>query len=111
MTQHAQQLEEQINALTSQTDTASQPWSSDLVTILGLGVLVFCVVVLALGTVLLWKKEADGLIVLKLFGLTLIVSLSVFLMIVGYGQSQLTPVVGLFGAIAGYLLGKEKEKA
>jgi hypothetical protein len=110
MSETAQALEKQLAELESQSGAASQPWDAHLVTILALGLLVFSIVVLVIGAVLLWRKDADGLTILKLFGLTLIVSLSAFLMIVGYGQNQLTPVVGLFGAIAGYLLGKEKDK-
>lgn len=32
--------------------------------------------------------------------------LSPLLLVVGYNNEQSTPIVGLFGAIAGYLLGK-----
>jgi hypothetical protein len=28
-------------------------------------------------------------------------------MVVGYSNEQLTPIIGLFGAVAGYLLGKD----
>jgi hypothetical protein len=42
-----------------------------------------------------------------MFGLTMILCLSAFLMVTGYGQAKLTPIIGLFGAIAGYLLGKD----
>ncbi|MEP7311820.1 MAG: hypothetical protein ABI859_04515 [Pseudomonadota bacterium] len=44
---------------------------------------------------------------LRVFGVVIIVSLSALLLIVGFSNDQLTPIVGLFGAIAGYLLGKD----
>ena len=35
--------------------------------------------------------------------------MSSILLVTGYNKDQLTPIVGLFGAISGYLLGKESE--
>lgn len=35
--------------------------------------------------------------------------MSSLLLVVGYSNDQLTPIVGLFGAIAGYLLGKDSQ--
>lgn len=82
-------------------------WDAELVRFLGTSILAFTVVVLGIAAYLLRAKVHDGFVVLRLFGLVLIVSMSAFLMIVGYGSDQLTPVIGLFGAIVGYLLGKE----
>jgi len=42
----------------------------------------------------------------KLTALTIIISASLFLMTAGYNENQLTPVIGLFGTIAGYILGQ-----
>jgi len=39
----------------------------------------------------------------------IIVGLSALLLVAGFSNDQLTPIVGLFGAIAGYLLGKESK--
>lgn len=85
----------------------SQPWSPELVTELSSGVLIFTSLALVLSSILLWRSKANGLQVLRIFGVLCIVGLSAFLLIVAYDQDQLTPIVGLFGAIAGYLLGKE----
>jgi glucose dehydrogenase len=65
----------------------------------------FTGLVLLLATALLWKRNVTAVQIVRLFMLVLIVSLSSFLVVVGYDQSQLTPVIGLFGAICGYLLG------
>jgi hypothetical protein len=62
---------------------------------------------LVLGTFLLWKRSGGGQDVLRLYGVIIIVGLSTLLLVVGFSNDQLTPIVGLFGAIAGYLLGKD----
>lgn len=105
------------SGLSDSTDSAStaapgenaekQPWSPELVRYLSASILGCCVIVLSIGAFLLRDKAIDAFTVVKFFGVTLIVCMSALLMIVGYGQEQLTPVIGLFGAIAGYLLGKD----
>lgn len=91
-------------------EATKQPWSPELVGYLGGGLLLFCLLVLAIAAYVMKGKDVDASVMMKWFGLTLILCLSAFLMIVGYGEAQLTPVVGLFGAIAGYLLGKDKKE-
>ena len=44
--------------------------------------------------------------VLKTFGIPLIIVASVYVVITGVEVSQLTPIIGLLGTIAGYLLGQ-----
>jgi hypothetical protein len=48
---------------------------------------------------------------LRVLGILTIIILSVVVVIIGYSQAQLTPIIGLFGAIAGYLLGKENNSS
>jgi hypothetical protein len=69
------------------TAELEQPWSPSLVTNLAWLILGFTLIVVCLATFLLRKNDANGQMTLKVFGLTLIIS--------------------MFGAIAGYLLGKE----
>jgi hypothetical protein len=38
--------------------------------------------------------------------ITLIITLSVGTLVMGYDEKQIAPVLGLFGSIAGYLLGR-----
>jgi hypothetical protein len=85
----------------------SQPSSAGLVQCLGGSILLFCLLVLVIAAWLLRGKNVDSQIIMKMFGLILILCLSVFLMVTGYGQAQLTPIVGLFGTVAGYLLAKD----
>ncbi len=44
--------------------------------------------------------------VLKVFGTVLVVVASVFLVVAGYSEKQIAPVIGLLGTIVGYILGK-----
>ena len=50
------------------------------------------------------KKSAEA--ILRTFGVTLIITAAVFLVVAGYTEAQIAPVIGLLGAIAGYLLGR-----
>ena len=83
-----------------------QPWSPALIQTMGFGFLGFALVVLFLMTWLM-RHTRSHVAVLRAFGLLLIISAAVFLVVVGYGEEQLAPVLGLLGTIAGYLLGKE----
>lgn len=47
----------------------------------------------------------------KLFGTILIIVAAVFLIVAGYTETQIVPVIGLLGTIAGYMLGKEHSKS
>lgn len=104
-------LDEAQRAFDSAPNTVSalptQPWSRELVVSLALGVLIFTCIVLLMSTVLLWRQRATPMHVLRLFGIVTIIGVSALLLVVGYSNEQLTPIIGLFGAIAGYLLGKE----
>lgn len=41
----------------------------------------------------------------KIFGITLILISSIFLVVAGYSQEQITPVIGLLGTLAGFVFG------
>lgn len=84
-----------------------QAWSPSLVQFLAIAVLLFTFGALLLGTLLLWRSKAPASHVLRIFGVISIIGISALLLVVGYSNDQLTPIVGLFGAIAGYLLGKD----
>ena len=86
-----------------------QPWSPELVQFLTIGVLGFSCITLIMATVLLWRSGAPPHQVLRVFGVITILGFSALLLVVGYNNEQLTPIVGLFGAIAGYLLGKDSK--
>lgn len=89
--------------------TWDQPWSPELVQFLSISVLGFAGIALFLATVLLLRSGAPPYQVIRVFGVITILGFSALLLVVGYNNEQLTPIVGLFGAIAGYLLGKDSK--
>ena len=74
-----------------------------MLTILFLG---FGVLVLIMACVLLIKFSNDCNIAFKYFIIVLLILGMLVLIPVGYSNDQISPAVGLFGTIAGYLLGK-----
>lgn len=82
-------------------------WSPELIRFLSTSILAFTLATLILATILLWRSQAPALQVLRTLGIITIIGISSLLLLVGYSNDQLTPIVGLFGAISGYLLGKD----
>lgn len=56
------------------------------------------------GQLLMRDRRADD--VLKTLGVILIIFATLFLVVAGYNDQQIAPVIGLYGTIAGYLLGR-----
>jgi hypothetical protein len=83
-------------------------WTPELVCKLSLGIGAFAILSFALVAFLIWqKKNAEQL--LRTFGILVIIFAAVFLVVAGYSDTQITPVIGLLGTIAGYLLGRRIE--
>ncbi len=111
---------EEINQQLQQTDTAikslvSHPtppaavsswWTVTNSMTISAVVLVFGLLVILLATYLI-KNGKNAEAVLRIYGTILIVVASVFLVVAGYTDTQIAPVMGLLGTIVGYLLGKE----
>lgn len=72
-------------------------------TVIGFGVLV----IIAFAFVLKSKAASPDL-ALRCFIITMIVIGTMFLICAGYSNDQIAPAIGLFGTIAGYLLGKSE---
>ena len=69
--------------------------------------LAFGVIVCSITALLLRKEQnLDSEKVLRLIGVPVIVICAVYILILGYNKEQITPVIGLFGTLAGYLLGR-----
>ncbi|MEK6259806.1 MAG: hypothetical protein AABP62_14400 [Planctomycetota bacterium] len=89
-----------------ETPNGDRSWTSIEVLLCG-GMLLFTLIVLALEMIIIvkapepWSPQS----VLRVFGLTMILALSVLLIAAGYSKDQTSPVMGLLGVIAGYLLG------
>ncbi len=110
-----EQLEEEINSQLSLLEDHSQAiepiapfvtssayadsfWLSCIVLAFGL----FISVLMAY----LVKSGKDPETLLRSFGTILIIIVAVFLIVAGYSEKQIAPVIGLLGTVAGYILGK-----
>jgi len=81
-------------------------WSAtDAMTISSV-VLLFGVLVIILAYFAIQKGQPPEAI-LRMFGTIVIIVSAVFLVVAGYNDKQIAPVMGLLGTIVGYLLGKE----
>lgn len=87
-----------------------QPWSPELVITLTISIFSLAALILIMATFTMINRKLSGAYALKLYTIVIIISFSSFLCITGYDSNQLSSVFGLFGAIAGYLLGKEDNK-
>lgn len=83
-------------------------WTPELVCKLSLGIGIFAILSFAFVTMLIWQRRSAEQI-LRTFGILVIIFAAVFLVIAGYSDTQITPVIGLLGTIAGYLLGRRIE--
>lgn len=90
-----------------QTDSqAATWWTTTSAMTMSATVLLFGFLTLCLAAYVIRRGHAWEA-VLKIFGMVLIIVLTVFLIVAGYDDKQIAPAVGLLGTIAGYLLGKE----
>jgi hypothetical protein len=95
--------------LTSKLE-CEQPWTPELVVEIGGGLLIFSMFTLGLMASLIYTgkvkpPEGDGQWLVRLIVVPLCVLSAVFLVVFGFSDQQISPVVGLLGAIIGYLLG------
>jgi hypothetical protein len=102
----ADAVKEAQQALTESSGAGAEAlWSEHFVFSLSIGLFLFAIIIFACATYLL-HKGTKAWTLLRLFGVLSIIFLTVFVLIVGYSDRQLLPVIGLFGSIVGYLLGK-----
>ncbi len=103
-------LDEVISDISN--ERAVQVYSSEEVLLLSFGIGLYSIIVVGAITYLLKIGHSpDG--VVKSIGTMVIISAALLLLVVGYDDSQIAPVIGLLGTIAGYILGKDfgKDKA
>jgi hypothetical protein len=79
---------------------------SDLEFWLSVIIVLFGVFVVILEYRLLSRAKAKPSDVMRVLAVTLILVGSLFLITAGYSNNQISPVSGLFGTVAGYLLGR-----
>jgi hypothetical protein len=75
--------------------------------ILSVCVLAFTSAVIGVVAWMRVRKAISGDAAFKLIGVALIIGLGLFLIPAGYGQAQITPVVGLLGTALGFIFGKQ----
>ena len=81
-------------------------WRADEAMTISSVVLIFGVVILFLIAWVMRKTVLSPDSVLRVFGTIIIIISSIFLVVSGYSDQQIVPVIGLLGTVAGYLLGK-----
>lgn len=93
----------ETNATTSE---GSRQWTT-IEIVLSVSVLIFALLIFMIQTVLIMKLKLNWTpnAILRFNGLTLIITGGILLVTAGYSNQQMAPVIGLLGAIAGYLLG------
>jgi hypothetical protein len=105
------QTEQAAKTIETQAETGAaqrvgQPlWTPQIGLCLSFSILIFGLLVLSLMSVLVAKYKVNINRILRAFALTLIIVAAVFLIVAGYTEQQIAPVMGLLGTIAGYLLG------
>jgi len=83
-------------------------WTPSLVISLSFSILVFGLLVMLLISRLV-MRGTDLNALIRAFALILIIVAAIFLVVAGYTQEQIAPVMGLLGTIAGYLLGNTQK--
>jgi hypothetical protein len=78
--------------------------------ILSLLVIIFGVATLGVEYALIRNKPFGSTDVFKILAVSLIVVGTLFLTTAGFSSQQIAPAMGLFGTIAGYLLGRSSHK-
>lgn len=85
---------------------APEWWTTQNAMTMSTVVLVFGIVVIAICASLMRGSRPSAEAVLRVFGTVLIIVGALFLVVAGYTDKQMAPVMGLLGTLAGYLLGK-----
>lgn len=99
-------IEKAIELLAQQSPAPSLWWTTENAMTMSAAILLFGLLVCGLVAFLsVQVRDSEG--TLRTFGTIVIIVSSLFLVVAGYSDQQIAPVVGLLGTIAGYLLGKE----
>lgn len=86
---------------------AVRRWHTSVEVALSIAVLVFGASILWLLTACLAKGYFSSAVFLKLFVLGAVMTAGLFVVVAGYTQDQIAPMMGLLGTLVGYLLGRE----
>jgi hypothetical protein len=106
---HAQLTQVRTASVTgSSATTQSVPewWTNQNAMTISTVVLTFGLLVIMICAWLMRSGRQSSEAILRVFGTVLIITGSLFLVVAGYTDKQMAPVMGLLGTLAGYLLGK-----
>ncbi|MFM6924736.1 MAG: hypothetical protein ACKOU7_04485 [Ferruginibacter sp.] len=78
---------------------------------LSLGVLLFGLTTIIMEIYIIKIKKLGPELLVKFIIVTLIITATLFLITAGYDNNQIAPAIGLFGTVAGYLLGRASGNA
>ena len=77
---------------------------------LSIAILIFgSVIICGIFYILIRQNKGWGPNAVQIVSITLLIVAGLLLITAGYSQQQITPIVGLLGTIAGYLLGKSNK--
>ncbi|MEM1215790.1 MAG: hypothetical protein AAGJ82_08910 [Bacteroidota bacterium] len=88
-----------VNPELSPTKSSQEVW-------LSYGVLIFGILIVLAQTYIISRRDEPPSQSLKYLSISLIIVGALFLVTAGYGNSQIAPIIGLLGTVAGYLLGR-----
>jgi heme/copper-type cytochrome/quinol oxidase subunit 2 len=94
---------------TPQDTTAQTIILSSREYILSIAVLIFGLIIVFCEVFLATKNHGNIEEILKLIVITIIIVSGLFIITAGLSTNQVAPAFGLYGAITGYLLGKESK--
>ena len=100
-------IQDVVSTTTGGQQNLAQAWR-DAAIWLAPTVLLFALLLIFLNFVGMWKSGkfwTDRSF--KAFALTLIICAGLFLIVIGFSDQQLAPMMGLLGTLAGYILGAE----
>ena len=81
-------------------------WTNQNAMTMSSAVLIFGIAVIIICAWLMRVTRPSAEAILRVFGTVLIITGALFLVVAGYTDKQMAPVMGLLGTLAGYLLGK-----
>jgi hypothetical protein len=82
----------------------AQPWTPSLVLWLTISIILFAVIVFAFMWLCLKAGHRPG-DTLRLATMPMVIVAAIFLVLLGFSNEQMTPVIGLLGTLIGYVLG------
>ena len=93
----------QIEVRASQS--TSNDWSADHAFKTGGAVLLFGAFLIACITLVALKQNNNNRDLVRLFSVPIIIIAAVYLVVAGYDEKQIAPVIALLSSVAGFILG------